>query len=383
MAMYRYVVIGVCLVGILFFAESCKDLGNEISAQRAVPLPPPQLSADQHLFNLVPQGIATTRLSGGTPPYSLVSRGDTTIVLSFLVGDSLKLQAVRVGHGTIVVGDAGSPRLTDTILVTVAQLAISQTSLNLIVGNSASTTISGGTLPYSFISVGDTTKVLPTISGSSLTVFARAAGTSVIIVGDNSVPRLSDTIEVRVILPLAVGQALFSLLVGDTSSTTISGGTAPYVVVSNSDPTKALATIVGATLRISALASGSTMVIVGDNSSPRQTDTIIVNVAVSFSQQIQPIFNAGCAVSGCHLPGGSGPMSLATGVSHGALVGIPATGGPCAGDQRVQPGNPNASALVKRLEGTCGTRMPIGGPQLSGAQIQLIRDWITQGAQNN
>jgi len=39
---------------------------------------------------------------------------------------------------------------------------------------------------------------------------------------------------------------------------------------------------------------------------------------------------------------------------------------------------------VKRLEGsTCGNRMPLGGSQLPAASIQLIRDWISQGALNN
>jgi hypothetical protein len=76
-------------------------------------------------------------------------------------------------------------------------------------------------------------------------------------------------------------------------------------------------------------------------------------------------------------------MSLAAGASFGNLVGVTATRGPCAGDIRVQPSNPTISALIKRLEGTCGTRMPIGAPQLSSGQLQLIREWIGQGARNN
>ncbi|HCV43893.1 MAG TPA: hypothetical protein DGH68_10455 [Bacteroidetes bacterium] len=186
--------------------------------------------------------------------------------------------------------------------------------------------------------------------------------------------------------PLSVGQTILNVVVGDSVSQVISGGVAPYSIISNSDPAKVAVAIANSALKVRAVAVGAAAIVVGDNSSPQQTATVNVTVVaapVSFSGQIQPIFNAGCAVSGCHLPGGSGPMSLATGVSYGNLVGVNATNGPCAGDKRVQPGSAGTSALIKRLEGNCGTRMPIGSSPLSTGQIQLIRDWITQGAQNN
>jgi hypothetical protein len=186
--------------------------------------------------------------------------------------------------------------------------------------------------------------------------------------------------------PLGIGQTILNMVIGDSVSLVISGGVAPYSIVSNSDPAKVTATITNSTLKARAVAVGGAAVVVGDNGSPQQTVALNVTVVaapVSFSGQIQPMFNAGCAISGCHLPGGSGPMSLATGVSYGTLVGVNATSGPCAGDKRVQPGSAGTSALIKRLEGNCGTRMPIGSSPLSTGQIQLIRDWITQGAQNN
>lgn len=50
---------------------------------------------------------------------------------------------------------------------------------------------------------------------------------------------------------------------------------------------------------------------------------------------------------------------------------------------RVNPGNPDASYLIRKLEGTSGIvggRMPLGGPYLSQAQINNVRDWIANGA---
>jgi hypothetical protein len=50
---------------------------------------------------------------------------------------------------------------------------------------------------------------------------------------------------------------------------------------------------------------------------------------------------------------------------------------------RVLPGNPDASYIVRKLEGASGIvggRMPLGGPYLTQAQINNVRDWIANGA---
>jgi len=52
------------------------------------------------------------------------------------------------------------------------------------------------------------------------------------------------------------------------------------------------------------------------------------------------------------------------------------------GTLRVNPGNPDASYIVQKLEGNqaVGARMPFGGPYLSQTQIDLVRGWIAEGA---
>jgi hypothetical protein len=49
----------------------------------------------------------------------------------------------------------------------------------------------------------------------------------------------------------------------------------------------------------------------------------------------------------------------------------------------VRPGDPDASYLIQKLEGRAavGARMPLGAPALPQATIDVIRQWITQGAQ--
>ena len=299
MATKRFLMLSMVVSGILVLVGSCKDAGTV-----APPTPPPPISAGRSSFTLVPGEVSGTRLSGGSPPYSLVSGGSTTIVVASLSGDSLSLRGVGIGSTNVVVGDNSSPRLTLTMSVTVTGLAVGKASFTLLAGDSDSTSISGGTPPYSFISRGDTTRAVPSIAGS--------------------------------------------------------------------------------VLRILAVASGSSSIVVGDNSSPVRNATISVSVTdrISFSAQVQPIFTNRCVGAGCH-PGGGAPFPLLTGVSYNNLVGVNATTGPCAGEKRVQPSNADASALIKRLDGTCGSQMPLGGNPLPSADRQLIRDWINQGARNN
>ena len=49
---------------------------------------------------------------------------------------------------------------------------------------------------------------------------------------------------------------------------------------------------------------------------------------------------------------------------------------------RAAPGNPDASYIVQKLEGTAaqGARMPFGGPYLPQDRIDLVRRWIAAGA---
>ncbi len=103
---------------------------------------------------------------------------------------------------------------------------------------------------------------------------------------------------------------------------------------------------------------------------------------LQFSEIQARVFNASCAFSGCH----AGPtpqlgMSLATGASFAAIVGVPAVEAPAL--LRVEPGNAGNSYLVRKLEGTAGivgARMPLNGAALPQDVINGIRAWINAGA---
>lgn len=109
-------------------------------------------------------------------------------------------------------------------------------------------------------------------------------------------------------------------------------------------------------------------------------EPIIPPPGVSFSQQIQPLFGSyGC--TGCH-PGNAG-LDLREGQSYGNLVNVQALA-QCTDKKRVLPGNAAESVLYLRLSGTtCGGRMPQDSDPISSSHLQLVQDWINQGARQN
>jgi hypothetical protein len=115
-----------------------------------------------------------------------------------------------------------------------------------------------------------------------------------------------------------------------------------------------------------------------------------------FAAQIQPILDTNCVR--CHAPGGLGftqtggsgnnGLDLTRGNSHRSLVNQPTFQNPNILPKfRVLPGNSDSSYILQKIISTSpkfGKRMPFDGPPfLSETQVQLIRNWIENGAQND
>ncbi len=102
--------------------------------------------------------------------------------------------------------------------------------------------------------------------------------------------------------------------------------------------------------------------------------------AVSFAAQIRPLTQrspGGCL--SCH------GTSQASGLALGSYDGL-RRGGITTGTRIVVPGNPCESLLVQKLglAPPFGARMPYNGPPFfSAEELQLVRDWIAEGARNN
>ena len=115
-----------------------------------------------------------------------------------------------------------------------------------------------------------------------------------------------------------------------------------------------------------------------------------------FRQQIQPIFDDNCVR--CHATGGVGylqtggdsdnGLDLTAGSSHSQLVDQATfEAAAIAPRWRVLPAAPDSSYLLQKLASDApkvGSRMPADGPPfLAASEIELIRTWIVEGAQND
>ncbi len=91
------------------------------------------------------------------------------------------------------------------------------------------------------------------------------------------------------------------------------------------------------------------------------------------------VFDASC--TSCHA-GAAAPLGLRldAGNSFTNLVGVPSV--QVGSLLRVEPGNPDRSYLIRKLEGTAseGGLMPLGGPRIPQATIDFVRQWISDGA---
>lgn len=102
----------------------------------------------------------------------------------------------------------------------------------------------------------------------------------------------------------------------------------------------------------------------------------------TLSGDVQPVLTSRCG--GCHgLFFPQRGLNLSSGSTYGTLVGVSSG---CGAKPYVDPGNPNNSYLINALTGTglClgDGKMPQGG-SLAQSDIDTIRAWICEGAQND
>ena len=99
---------------------------------------------------------------------------------------------------------------------------------------------------------------------------------------------------------------------------------------------------------------------------------------VSFSQDVKPVLDANCL--DCHQPGAEGFEASGLDMTSHATVMAGTRFGPM-----VIAGDSMGSNLVVLMEGGAdpSINMPHSGSKVPQAQIDIIKAWIDQGAQNN
>lgn len=106
---------------------------------------------------------------------------------------------------------------------------------------------------------------------------------------------------------------------------------------------------------------------------------------VSFSNDIQPIFDQNCTV--CHVNGGiAGFTGLFLGAATSFDLLVNQASSQNSALTRVVPGDSASSLLFLKINSDrppVGSRMPLGRAPLRNDLISLIQTWIDQGAENN
>ena len=103
--------------------------------------------------------------------------------------------------------------------------------------------------------------------------------------------------------------------------------------------------------------------------------------APNFSEIQSNVFTPTCATAGCHAGAGA-PQGLVLDAanSYALLVGVASTEDPAI--MRVAANDPDNSYLIQKLEGTAsiGSQMPLNQPALPQSTIDIIRQWVIDGA---
>lgn len=107
---------------------------------------------------------------------------------------------------------------------------------------------------------------------------------------------------------------------------------------------------------------------------------------VSYEADLLPILKRRCGA--CHITGQEpGNMALIPGKAYDALVGKDSV--ELVSMKRVQPGEPDNSYLIHKLQGThveiggTGNRMPFHQGPLPKKHLEQFRAWIAAGAPRN
>lgn len=114
-------------------------------------------------------------------------------------------------------------------------------------------------------------------------------------------------------------------------------------------------------------------------------------VPISWSNDVFPLFELSgaqnCGQSGCHGASPQGGLTLTPiNVAYSEIVGVLSNAdGGCSPLERVARGAPDDSHLFQKLAGshTCGSLMPRDAAGFNSTQLDIVGDWIAEGAPNN
>lgn len=266
---------------------------------------------------------ATVTVSGGVAPYD-VSCDPAALVSGCpgagFTGGSFDLTPQDLGTVTVTATDASSASASATIEIRPA-LSASVPAVSVAAGESVQVTFSGGCGSCNLVDAGNSAVALVTQDGCTFTVSGVAEGTTSFTVNDD-VPGNSVTVAVVVTgaSAMTVNPESLCLLSGETGTTQVFGGVAPYSVTCEGG---LHASVAGSTITVDATgAAPGTYTCTVDDSSAAAPVSFTVNVAenVSVADDSLEVYEGHSATTS--VSGGCGDYSATSGDTSVATASI-------------------------------------------------------------
>jgi ferredoxin len=210
------------------------------------------------------QTLNITLSGGGSSSYYLSSNSSTSVVQATVSGSTLTLYGILSGTSNVTVcssvGSCNSLAVTVSYVSTGGPITLSQNSVSLLVGQSLSITVSGGSSPYS-LSSNSGNIFQSTLSGNIITLYGVSIGSSTVAVCSSEGACITLSVTVTSASSSTAGltfsQSSLSLTSGQSQSVTVSG-TGGYYISGNTNSSVATASISGSTITVSGVGTGST-----------------------------------------------------------------------------------------------------------------------------
>ena len=300
----------------------------------------------------------TNYIYGGSGSYYVSSNSNSNVVQANISNSSVVLYGNNTGTASITVcsvnaNNCGSFTVTVNSGGGLGNISLSQTTLTLLVGQTISVTVSGGTMPYNLPTY-STNIAQASLNSNVLSVTGIAVGTSVINVCSASggcIP-LSVTINGSGTGQApTLSQSSVSINAGQSAIITISG-TGGYYVSGNTNSAIATVTVSGNSATILGNNAGQstitfcqtagqcvTLYVTVGSSGTTATGGIVLNPIVNVGQTVSYNLSSSIGYSSYYIPTNTGTIFSAiisgstltiTGVSTGAsTINVCASGGTC------------------------------------------------------
>jgi len=248
---------------------------------------PPTFSQNNILLNV---GQQTTISVAGTGSYYISNNSNSNIASEQINGSSIVITAIASGATNVSICQSGGQCATLYITVSgttntaTVQPVLSQSSLSLASGQSATVSISG-TGNYYIGGNSNLSIASANISASTVAVSAITAGNTNISVCQNGGQCATLYVTVsgttNTVAQLILSQSSLSMTPGQ-NTTVYATGSGSYYVASNSTPSVASVTISGSSVVVSALGYGTDNISICQSGG--QCVTLSVSVSISSSQ---------------------------------------------------------------------------------------------------